>query len=116
MQLRVACCITLCTVAIAVTLHPAGVASSADVDLALYETPALGEPELVFRGGTSPGSCDSFDLPDAPARAWRDGTGQVHLAANWDQSSTVATSSSTPACRARTACSLTTSGSWRRGF
>lgn len=83
MQLRVACCITLCTVAIAVTLHPAGVASSADVDLALYETPALGEPELVFRGGTSPGSCDSFDLPDAPARAWRDGTGQVHLAASW---------------------------------
>lgn len=47
------------------------------------EMPALGEPELVFRGGTSPGSCDDFDLPDAPARAWRDGTGQVHLAASW---------------------------------
>ena len=43
----------------------------------------MGPPQLVFRGGTSPGSCDDFDLPDAPARAWRDGSGNVHLAASW---------------------------------
>jgi hypothetical protein len=43
----------------------------------------LGQPELVFVGGTSTGSCDDFDLPDAPARAWRDGQGVVHLAASW---------------------------------
>ena len=43
----------------------------------------LGPKELVFVGGTSTGSCDPFDLPDAPARAWRDGDGTVHLAASW---------------------------------
>ena len=37
---------------------------------------SLGAPEVVFHGGTSPGSCDDYDLPDAPARAWRDGMGR----------------------------------------
>lgn len=45
--------------------------------------PTLGAPQLVFPGGTSPGSCDPWDLPDAPARAWRDANKIVHLAASW---------------------------------
>jgi len=45
--------------------------------------PVVGLPELIFSGGTSKGSCDDFDLPDMPARAWRDTTGTVTLAASW---------------------------------
>lgn len=43
----------------------------------------LAPPELVFPGGSSPGSCDKFDLPDMPARAWRGGDGAVRLVASW---------------------------------
>lgn len=43
----------------------------------------LGAAEVVFYGGTSRGSCADYDLPDAPARAWRTQDGVVHLSASW---------------------------------
>lgn len=39
--------------------------------------------ELVWPGGESEGSCDTWDLPDAPARAWRTADGTVHLVSSW---------------------------------
>lgn len=45
--------------------------------------PVMGDPEVVFYGGTSPGSCDDFDLPDMAARAWRDINGTVTLVNSW---------------------------------
>jgi hypothetical protein len=42
-----------------------------------------GSAEVVFFGGASNGSCADYDLPDAPARAWRSSDGTVHLAAAW---------------------------------
>jgi hypothetical protein len=46
-------------------------------------SPVMGTPEVVFYGGSSPGSCDAYDLPDMAARAWRDINGTVTLAVSW---------------------------------
>ncbi len=48
-----------------------------------FSADIVGNSTTVFYGGTSPGSCDDYDLPDAPARAWRTSDGRVRLAAAW---------------------------------
>lgn len=68
--------------AVAIVRMVACGASSAEHMLELTSL-VVGPPELVFTGGTSDGSCDDFDLPDMPARAWRDASGTVTLAASW---------------------------------
>ena len=45
--------------------------------------PAAG-PEVVFEWAVQ--RCDDWDIPDAPARAWRDATGRVHLVAGSENS------------------------------
>jgi hypothetical protein len=52
-------------------------------DAAVPSVAIAGSAEVVFFGGASNGSCADYDLPDAPARAWRSSDGTVHLAAAW---------------------------------
>lgn len=55
--------------------------------LALAEPPGpriTGAEEVVFDWAED--RCETWDIPDAPARAWRDAEGQVHLLAGSDQS------------------------------
>ena len=57
--------------------------SSSAVTFATPRVEFTAAPVVVWRAGSTDQSCGYHDIPDGPARAWRDSEGEVTLVASW---------------------------------